>query len=511
MRILASVFYLVLLILSGPRLKAQADQRSVKFNKDWKFIGVESADDKQTIDSTRRLGKNWNDQFLIEKVNENDTSLLPQYLSLKEALSFTEGHKWTPVTLPHIAFPEPLVIVKPREGVAYYKKAFHLPSSFKGKRISIEFEGAMQVATIWFNGQFMVQHQGGYLPFTIDITRLAKLGSENIIIVKLDNRPSPLVPPGKPVNKLDFIYYSGIYRDVWLHIMAPLHITDASVARKRAGGGIFVSYENVSARNATVNIQTHIINEDKQGQHFSVIQQITNKQGKVVGEKQAKALFLKAGEDRHFTVSLPVAFPILWHPDSPYLYSLHTIVRKNKQLVDSVLTRIGIRSFTITKEKGLLINGKPFHLSGSNRHMSYPWIGNALSDNANYRDADIIKSAGMNCIRLAHYPQDPSFYDACDELGILLIDCIPGWQFFNQSPAFGERVMDDIRQIIRRDRNHPSVLLWEMSLNETYPSAEFRCMQNEVAKSEWPFPGNFYTSVKLMVLWRNICRFAKTL
>lgn len=477
------------------KLKAQLPyKRSMKFNTGWLFTGMDLRDSSEKIDSARRLGKNWSDQFLIEKVNTNDSALPQQNFSLQNELAFTQNRPWTPVTLPHTAFPEPLVIVQPREGIAWYKKTFRLPASLKGKRITLEFEGAMQMASVWFNGKFMTQHLGGYLPFTIDLTALAKYDADNILFVKLDNRPNPLVPPGKPVKKLDFIYYSGIYRDVWLHVTDPLHITDASVARKQAGGGVFVTYTNVSEREATVNVQTHVINEGKEAKRFTIVQQLADAGGKIVAQQALPVAVLQPATDQHFKTSLLVQHPLLWHPDSPHLYVLHTIIREGTQIADSVTTRIGIRSFVITKEQGLLINGKPFRLLGSNRHMNYPWIGNALSDNAHYRDAAIIKQAGMNCIRLAHYPQDPSFYDACDELGILLIDCIPGWQFFNKSPAFRDHVMDDIRQTIRRDRNHPSILLWEMSLNETYPPAEFRCMQNDVAKSEWPSKENFYTS-----------------
>src|SRR5699024_8737908 len=136
-------------------------------------------------------------------------------------------------------------------------------------------------------------------------------------------------------------------------------------------------------------------------------------------------------------------------------------------------------------------NGKPVRITGSNRHMNYPWIGNALSNHANYRDAKLIKEAGINFIRLSHYPQDPSFYDACDRLGIMLIDCTPGWQFFNKSKFFKQNAFKDIRQMIRRDRNHPSVVLWETSLNEAYPPSSFRCRQVEVACSEWWGIGNF--------------------
>lgn len=490
------VFFIFFVLCLGPKLLFAQDfySRSTKFNTGWKFASIEFLGNKDDKQDQRGLGKNWNDQFLIEKVNKSDSALLHENTDLQHAFSLLKGRKWADVTLPHIAFPESVPVIHPREGLAYYKKTFRVPTNLKGKKIVIEFEGAMQIATIWFNGKFVQRHLGGYLPFSVDITDLAKYGYDNTIVVELDNRANPLVPPGKPVNKLDFIYYSGIYRNVWLHVTNLLHITNANTADKKAGGGIFVTYKDVSSQQATVDIQTNIKNESNHTKHFTLEQQLINRAGKIVIQEESHIVSVKASSDIDLRQSLTIKHPQLWSPNEPNLYTLRTIIKKDGQSRDSKNTNIGIRSFYISRKTGLLINGKPFRIEGSNRHMNYPWIGNALSDNANYRDAYLIKKAGINCLRLAHYPQAPSFYDACDSLGILLVDCIPGWQFFNQSPIFKQNVMNDIRQTIRRDRNHPSIVLWEMSLNETYPTAAFRCEQNEVAQSEWPTKENFYTS-----------------
>ncbi len=469
-----------------------ASAQKVLFNDNWKFTSVEFVNQYKKTDSSRKLGNNWSDQFLIEKINAADSSS-PKHPVLNDELLLIKNKKWETAILPHIAFPEPLVIVKPREGIAYYKKEFVIEKKLSGKKLAIEFEGAMQVADVWVNGVYVQKHLGGYLPFTVDITELAHYGDNNTIVLKLQNKANPIIPPGKPVSKLDFIYYSGIYRNVWLHIDNALHITDANAVNKQAGGGIFVTYPSVSKQQATVNIQTHVWNESKTDKHFSIIQNLVDPSGKIVATTKSDEV-LSSTKERHYTQQLQVNEPLLWHPDHPYLYKLETVIKENNTVYDKKNTRIGIRSFQIIKEKGLLINGEPFVITGTNRHQNYPYIGNTLSDNANYRDAYIIKSAGMNCIRTAHYPQSPSFLDAADELGILIVDCIPGWQFFNKDAAFANNVFSDIRQTIRRDRNHPAILLWEVSLNETYPPASFRCKQNEVAKSEWIGEKNFYTS-----------------
>ncbi|MDE1193353.1 MAG: glycoside hydrolase family 2 TIM barrel-domain containing protein [Arachidicoccus sp.] len=464
-------------------------QQKINFDYNWRFTSIEFTRDNVQ----KKAGKNWNDQFSTEKVSVIDSSLSAQ-LPLDNTLEPVKNHEWSDVTLPHVAFPEPLIVNQPREGIAYYKKDFNIPDSLNGKIITLEFEGAMQIAWVWINGSFIKRHLGGYLPFVIDLTHIIKYGRKNTIVVRLDNRSNLQVPPGKPVNHLDFLYYSGLYRDVWLTIQNPLHITNANQIDRAAGGGIFVTYPSVSENKAVVDIKTNVINEFHKGIEFVLKQELYDMEGKLAAITTNENLSIEKGNDKQYHQQLMVTYPALWSPDSPNLYKLYSKVIIGKKVIDEKITKIGIRSIHIDVRHGLLINNKPVRLEGTNRHQSYPWIGNALSDNANYRDAIMIKNAGMNCVRLAHYPQDPSFYDACDSLGILLIDCVPGWQFFNQSATFINNNFSDIRQMIRRDRNHPSILLWETSLNETYPAASFRCKQVEVAKSEWPSGNNFYTS-----------------
>lgn len=478
--------FIMLVLFNINKTQAQ----SQKFNTGWQFTGLEFANQAK-VDSFRRLGTNWDDQFIIEKTNQADTAIVT---SLQQELLQLKGKQWQPVNLPHTAFPEPLVIVKPREGIALYKKQFSIGNNLKVKRLGIEFEAAMQVSEVWVNDQYMGRFTGGYLPFEIDITDVVKYGSDNTIVVKLNNKANPVVPPGKPVEKLDFIYYSGIYRDVWLHVRNPLHITNAITANKIAGGGIFITYPLVTKEKAIVEVQTHIQNSQSITAGFIIEQELLNKNGKRVAFISTVVNKLKENADSHYVQHIALRNPSLWHPDHPNLYSLRTRLRSNNQIIDEKITRLGIRNFSITKKDGLLINGEPFHIMGTNRHQNYPYIGNALSDEASYRDAWLIKAAGMNAIRTAHYPPDPSFLEAADELGILIIDCIPGWQYYNKNPAFTDHMMSDIRNTIRRDRNHACVLLWEVSLNETYPSAAFRCRQAEVARSEWRGNNNFFTS-----------------
>ena len=237
-------------------------------------------------------------------------------------MALLKGLKWQAVTLPHIAFPEPLVIVKPREGFAYYQKQFTIADQLKGKRLSIEFEAAMQVSELWLNNKYIGRFTGGYLPFEIDITDLVQYGASNTIVLKINNKANPVVPPGKPVEKLDFTYYSGIYRDVWLHVRNPLHISNAISANKVAGGGIFVSYPVVDKTKAVVEVQTHIQNQGQIESSFTIEHELVDKNGKKVAFVSIPQNKLAANTDQHYVAHITITNPSLWHPTQSLLIPL---------------------------------------------------------------------------------------------------------------------------------------------------------------------------------------------
>ena len=194
---------------------------------------------------------------------------------------------------------------------------------------------------------------------------------------------------------------------------------------------------------------------------------------------------ISANGHHEFVQTLVVDSPRLWHPDHPSLYTLVTTVSRAGQPTDEVRTRLGIRTLALGRG-GLHINGKSFPIHGSNRHQEYPYLEYALSPNAGRRDAQHIKDGGFNHIRLSHYPQDPAFLDACDALGILVQAPIPGWQIFRSNPSFVTRTFQDIRDLIRRDRNHPCVVFWEPNLNETRPPTDWCEAAYETAHEEYP-------------------------
>lgn len=464
-------------------------REELNFNTNWQFIRLDDPSNNDSIDFTQgvQTGTNWETQFNIEHFfdgNTANTVTLKQ--TIENELARISEAPWQDVTLPHAARIEELVVKKQWEGICYYKKKFSIPTKDRNKKLFLHFEGAMQIADVWVNGKHLLRHYGGYLPFTIDITEVAKYDTLNEVLVRLDNRDDPLVPPGKPLERLDFCYYHGLYRDVKLIKTSDIYITDPVEANQVTGGGIFVTYPEVSDVLAIVRVKTNIRNDKDSNHECRLVYSLLDENFRVIAKTTSSLFELNARSDIHVTDSLIIRDPKLWSPDTPYLYNLITEVYRGKEIVDRKSSRIGIRRIDYSREEGFRINGKPLRLVGTNRHMEYPWVGNALSDEAQYRDLYKIKQAGFNTVRLGHYPQDPSVYDACDELGLMVIDPIPGWQFFNDSELFCERSYQDIRDMIRRDRNHPCIIMWETILNESWPPAWWRDKAHAVAHEEYP-------------------------
>lgn len=466
-------------------LATWAQRRNI--NNDWNFLRTTQ---KQDASEIKNQGSDWSSQYNVEHVSMATSLLQVPQDTLKAEFATLRNKKWETISLPHSPYIEPLTVLHQWQGICYYKKNLKVTPKEASGQLWIEFEGAMHLADVWVNGKHMIQHAGGYTPFVVDVTGLLKADKENEVLVRLDNRNNPLIPPGKPLENLDFCYYGGIYRDVNIIAKPDVYITHPIQSGKKAGGGIFVTYPEVSNSQAAVNVQVEIGNRSDKEQETTLrntLYEWSRKGGKgkqVTAENQD--MRLAAGISQTFSQKMKVANPRLWSPETPSLYILRTEVLIDGKVVDSEDTRIGIRKIEITHEKGFLINGKPLRLVGSNRHMEYPYVGNAIPDNAQYRDIWQIRSNGFNIVRLGHYPQDISVLNACDELGLLAIEPIPGWQFFNKSPVFTELTHRDIRDMIRRDRNHPSVVMWETTLNESWPPKDWKDGAVRVAHEEYP-------------------------
>lgn len=370
------------------------------------------------------------------------------------------------VSLPHSPQITPLVMTEQFLGKVVYRKTFDYRLD-KGKRLYIHFEGAMHTAVIALNGQTIGSHVGGYLPFEVDLTSALK-DSANILEVYLDNQEDPTIPPGKPIKDLDFYYHAGIYRNVWLVEASGIQIQDP-----------YFQTISANAQVAEIQLEFELIYEPD---WIILPIQVEAKLGETAIQLH-NAQFIDSTNTIVYKGSLNLNTPRLWSPTEPNLYELTiNVIYANDTLARKTL-QVGIRKPELRAD-GFYLNGAKLFLSGTNRHQEYPYVGYAVPDQAQQRDAQLIKDAGFNFVRLSHYPQAPAFYDACDELGIIVMDAIAGWQYYNSSRIFEQRCRNDLYAMTFRDRNHPSVIFWENSLNETMMPDELIAQMSTIFKAQ---------------------------
>ncbi|WP_069130279.1 glycoside hydrolase family 2 protein [Rhodohalobacter halophilus] len=454
-----TLLFSLLLLIAGCSAESDTteyyDPTTINFNKDWEFV------------------------------KDIDPEVTEDYFNRNSQIA------WEAVSLPHTANIEPLVISDQQwQGDAFYRKFFEINQDQAEKHIALRFHGAMHEADVWLNGEMIQTHKGGYLPFVVDITDRVDVDSENVLLVKLNNENNPTIPPGKPIETLDFNWFSGLYRNVDLLVDEKLQITDPIAADRVSAGGVRVNYTDVSDESAVTNIQVDVENFDQAARNGVIKIVLKDKEGEIVTERVSDEVEIGAGDYHLFQQSITIENPDLWSPGSPSLYTLSIELFEGGEAIDFWQKRIGIRTIEFTDDHQFVLNGEPLQLRGTNRHQSYPYIGYALSENAQFRDAYKIKEAGFNFIRIAHYPPDPAFLEAADELGLLFMNAIPGWQFFGDA-EFQELALRDVREMIRRDRNHPSIIIWEASLNESDMPESFMEKAHDIVHEELPFEDTY--------------------
>lgn len=399
---------------------------------------------------------------------------------------------WEVVCAPHTALLVPAEASGGRnyQGVVWYRKHFTMPADMRGKHVTLHFEAIMGKQQIFVNGRLVKEHLGGYLPITIDLTAEGvDAGDECVVAVRADNSDDKTYPPGKKQAALDFCYHGGMYRDVWLIGKSPVAITDAIEADKVAGGGVFLHYGDISEEQADVFVDVEVANSGARNEKVTTTAKIKDARGNIVRTMKQTAT-VDAHAAYTFSLSTAMKRPQLWSPETPYLYDVELTVETAGKVTDGGMVRMGIRKAEFRGADGFWLNGKPYHqLVGGNRHQDFAYVGNALPNSQQWRDAKRLRDAGMTIIRAAHYPQDPAFMDACDELGLFVIVPTPGWQYWNKDTLFARRVHQNTRDIIRRDRNHPCVLMWEPILNETRYPEDFALEALNITREEFPYEG----------------------
>jgi beta-galactosidase len=326
-------------------------------------------------------------------------------------------------------------------GIGFYRKEFEIPEEDKGQKISIEFDGIYRNSSVWVNGNFMGSHPSGYTPSCYDLTDVLRYGTEgkNIILVRVDGRES------------EGWWYEGcgIYRHVWLRKTDRLHV---------ARFGTYITTPSVSEQEAIVDIKTTVKNEYKESKTISLVSKITDKMG-VIFDTKTTTLSIAPFSQTELSQKGSVQKPLLWSPETPYLYKVLTEVLEKGNIVDTYETTFGIRTIEINTQ-GVFLNGKLYPVKGTANHQDFAGIGVALTDKINEYKIRLLKEMGCNGYRPAHHPPTPEVLDICDRLGMLVLD-------ENRLLSSSENGLNDLTTLLYRDRNHPSIFMWSMENEES--------------------------------------------
>jgi beta-galactosidase len=375
------------------------------------------------------------------------------------SLGFDDGD-WRVVDLPHdwaVELPfvdDPALTSKgfyplgrnyPETSVGWYRRVFEIPAADAGKRITIEFDGAYRETMVVFNGFYIGRHSGGYDPFQFDVTDFVYPGQKNVLLVRVDATLS------------DGWFYegAGIYRHVWLVKTHPVHVKQ---------WGTFVSAK-VAGGDATVSIRTEVNNNGKDSQSARVTSTILDPSGKLVGKVATAAASIPKGEEQTYEQTMVVKRPLLWSLEDRNLYKLVTEVSAQGQIVDRYETPFGIRTVEFDAQTGFFLNGKSVKVKGTCNHQDHAGLGAALPDAVQYYRVRKLQEMGCNAIRTSHNPPTPELLNACDELGMLVFD---ETRMMSSNPEGLAQFAD----LVRRDRNHPSVFMWSMGNEEAQANTE---------------------------------------
>ena len=334
-----------------------------------------------------------------------------------------------------------------------YSKEFQADPAWEGREVSLRFDGAMANTVVRLNGEIIASHADGYTPFLARLTGRVLPGT-NHLSVTVDGTENPAIPPFG--NVIDYLTYAGIYREVWLQVTTPVHIRSVKIETP-----------DLSAPRAEVRVMI----EKAEGMLTAILR---DAQGAEIARTETTAV-----PETHLTLDAPGITP--WSPDTPALYTLDLSL-KTAAGEDTLSTRFGFRTVAFTPE-GFFLNGKALKLRGLNRHQSYPYAGYGLGRAAQRRDAEIVKhELRCNIVRSSHYPASKHFLDACDELGLMVFEEIPGWQHIGDR-AWQKASVENVKAMITRDWNHPSIVIWGVRINESQDNHDFYKETNAVARA----------------------------
>ena len=335
-----------------------------------------------------------------------------------------------------------------------YRRVLFAPASWQGQRVLLTIDGAAHYAKVFLNGEQIGEHFSGYTAFTLDLSEKLRYGAENVLVVRLDSRENLNIPPFGFV--IDYMTYGGLYRDVYLDIKAPTYIADVFVQPQISGELVSDVTLSASCPAGMVLRQYAQLGE----------QRVLVAQAPVTAETVRQTGTVKQVQ--------------LWEPDHPVLYRIETELVQADRVVDVHRVQTGFRSAQF-RQDGFYLNGKKMKLRGLNRHQSYPYVGYAMPKSMQELDADILKQElGLNAVRTSHYPQSHDFLDRCDRIGLLVFTEIPGWQHIGDD-AWKDQAVKNVEEMVLQYRNHPSIILWGVRINESADDDAFYSRTNALA------------------------------
>ncbi|MBP8158134.1 MAG: DUF4982 domain-containing protein, partial [Flavobacterium sp.] len=431
-------YHYVLIFLFAIGFTAKA-QEKISLDEDWKFHFGHAANPEKDFDYSKTA--------LLHKSNVFATTVVnPKFVDTSWT-SVNVPHDWV-VELPFVNSPQvemdshgykPVGGMYAETSIGWYRKHFNVDKSNSNKRFELQFDGIYRNAEIWINGFYVGTNFSGYVGNSYDVTDYINFEGENVMVVRVD------------ATQYEGWFYegAGIYRHVWLNITDKVFIPE---------DGIFVHSE-LKGKNAIVNIETTVQNNNLQTSNASVYSYITDRNGKVIAKTSEQKITLGIHKNTTIKQKLNLNNARLWSLDDPYLYRVISVVKSGNQIVHQTKTRFGIKTVKFDSNKGFFLNGKHLKIQGTNNHQDHAGIGSALPDYMQYYRIKLLKKMGSNSYRASHNAPTPELLDACDSLGMLVLD---EQRLLNSSPEY----IDQFKRLIKRDRNHPSVFLWSIGNEE---------------------------------------------
>ncbi len=378
-----------------------------------------------------------------------------------------DDSKFAKVTIPHTnrVFPWHSFDEKDFQFVSIYRRHFRLPAALKGRRMFVDFDGVMTASTVTINGHNLGEYKGGYTPFSFELTRHLNWTGDNVLAVQVDSTERPDIPPFGA--NIDYLTFGGIYREVWLRAVPDTYLEN-----------IFAKPVDVLSPGRKLEVQCFFGKPENTARPLTL--KVELRDGSKVVASESQPVTISAGSDP-VTVTLSKLGTLeLWDLTHHRLYHVTASLRDGDKLVDEYTTRIGFREARFTPD-GFQLNGETVKLRGLNRHQTFPFVGGAMPARVQRRDALILRNdLKCNIVRTSHYPQSPHFLDACDEAGLLVLEEIPGWQHIGDQ-AWQDIAVRNVGKMIRRDWNHPSVILWGVRINESLDNHDFYTRTNALA------------------------------